>query len=181
MTSVVVLAEAGDRKFFDNLNDRISSTFSPITIWNGEAKSHGDTAGLLLCDSGSLRCIHMSPRIILFGGRGWHELPKADAEQTVVIVDSCDEAQLRQVSGWGLPAVTCGLGARDTITLSSMRGDSAVINLQRSITCFDGSVAEPQEFPIRLSAPTDHYLLMAVASIYILTGNADRLITQTDA
>lgn len=176
MTCVVVYADEKDKEFFDKLNEFICSAFTPLTIWKGDVTFYGDHATLLFCDHESIHCNNLSPKIIIFGGRGQYDLSQVNTEQTVVIVDSCDQERLAYVSSTRLPAVTCGLFAKDTITLSSMTGDSAVVNLQRSIPCFNGDVAEPQEIPVRLACPMDEYLLMAAASIYLLTGNSDRLI-----
>lgn len=175
MTCAVILAETQDKEFFDKLTDLTRSHFSPLCCWKGEISHHGDSSGLLITDYESFGHIDLSPKIIIYGGKGRYDLSQVTTKQTVVIVDSCASAQLGYVSSTKLPAITCGLFAKDTITLSSMTADSAVINLQRSIRCFSGEIAEPQEIPVRFMSAPDSYLLMAVAAIFILTGNSDRL------
>lgn len=178
MICVTVFAGAKNKEFFDALVAMTLPCFSPISVWRGEIKSHGKEPQLLITDDESFYRIDMLPQILVFGGKGQYDLAKAGNVQTVAIVDSCDHDQLAGVASTGLPAITCGLFAKDTITLSSMRGDGAVINLQRCITCFNGDVAEPQEIPVHFARPIDNYLLMAVASVFILSGKSDRLALQ---
>ena len=97
----------------------------------------------------------------------------------VAIVDCGNERLVDFVSSTKLPAITCGLSPKDTITLSSIEEDSAVVTLQRAVTCFDGTVAEPQEIPVRLSGITDNFSLMAASAVFILTGNIDQLMDGT--
>jgi len=48
-------------------------------------------------------------------------------------------------------AVTYGLCARDTVTMSSLSEDSMVISLQRNILTLGSGLAECQEIPVALS------------------------------
>jgi hypothetical protein len=173
---VVVVADAGDKNFFDKLTGLVCRCFTPLTIWKGAARAYGENATLLLCDHESLQSVGLLPKIIILRGNGGYGLSQVETEKTVVIVDSCDQAQLAYVSKAGLPAITCGLYGKDTVTMSSMTGERAVINLQRSITCFNGEIAEPQEIPVTMRSSLDQYLLMSAACIFILTGNSGRPI-----
>ena len=96
-------------------------------------------------------------------------------DSLLAVVDSSNEEVLLHVSRTKLPAVTCGLSPRDTLTLSSIGEQSAVVSLQRAIVCLDGAVCEPQEIPVLLRAPADCFVLMAVAAVFILSGNISRL------
>jgi len=178
---VVVFADAQDKGFFDRLVEMASNYIPLIQVWKGEVRAKGSPAGMLIADHESFTRIHLEPRIIIFGGKNHREIRHLAGENTVVIANSCDHEQIELISKTKLPAITCGLFAKDTITLSSIEPDSAVINLQRCVTCFNGSTAEPQEIPARLGRPVDSYLLMALAAIFILTGNADRLADSLSA
>lgn len=45
-----------------------------------------------------------------------------------------------------LPLISCGAGAKNTLTFSSIRPDGGMICLQRRLTTFSGRIAEPQEY-----------------------------------
>ena len=175
MTCIVVFADSHDKPFFDRLVDMTSDCIPLINVWKGEARATGDRSEILITDHESFKHIRIEPRIIIIGGKNYSEISRLAGENTVVIANSCDCEQIEYISETKLPAVTCGLCAKDTITLSSIERDRAVINLQRCVTCFNGSVAEPQEIPVRFGRSVDNYLLMAHAAIFILTGNAERL------
>ena len=176
MTCVIVFAEAQDKGFFDKLVEMAGGHIPLIHVWKGEVCAGEGCAAMIIADHESFKRIRLEPRIIVFGGKKHCDISRLAAENTIVIANSCDYEQIEYISKTKLPAITCGLFAKDTITLSSIERDSAVINLQRSVTCFNGETAEPQEIPVRFERPVDSYLLMAYAAILILTGNADRLI-----
>ena len=155
MTCVVVYADASDKDFFDKLCGMVSGRIPHIKMWKGEASPSGEPAEFIITDHESFGNFDAAPDNVVF------------------IADSQNHERLEYISGTKLPAITCGLFAKDSITLSSIESDSAVINLQRSITCFNGDIAEPQEIPVRFKGPMDSYLLMAAAAIFILTGNSD--------
>ena len=158
----IVVADSDDcEKFFDELSGALSGYF--------------DACELRLCGirdykpagNDSVIVVYNQPQPTLFSDQG--------TKTVVAIVDSGDELLLGHVSDTRLPAITCGLRSRDTITLSSMAKESAVIDLRRSISCLDGSTVEPQEIPLRGQQPRENFLLMATAAILILCGKVERL------
>ena len=175
MVNVIVTAGAHEREFFNRLADMVNVFIPLVRVWKNEIIATSDSAGMLIADHESFKSISPQPRIIVFGGKNNHDISHLMDERTVAVANSCMPEQLDYISAIKLPAITCGLYAKDTITLSSIEHDRAVINLQRSLTCFNGESAEPQEFPVCFDAPVDGYLLMAYGSILILTGNAKQL------
>ena len=176
MICVVVFADEQDKEFFDRLVDMTSESIPLIQVWKGEIFAGDESADMLIADHESFKSIRLEPRIIVFGGKNHYDISRLAGENTIVIANSCDHGQLEYISATKLPAITCGLFAKDTITLSSIERDGAVINLQRSVVCFNGETVEPQEIPVRFERPVNSYLLMAYAAIFILTGNCERLI-----
>ncbi len=86
-----------------------------------------------------------------------------------IAVVATDSPQVRKaVAGSGVPAITCGLSAKDTITLSSSTPDSLLISLQREITSFSGAPVEPVEIPLTLSCPRSPLLVLPVAAVLLL-------------
>jgi len=176
LISVVVVADAQYKDFFDKLADMAGTFISLVRVWKNEITIESDCSHLLIADHESFKSITPQSRIIVFGGKANHDILHLVNEHTVAVVNSCNTEQLEYISSIKLPAITCGLHAKDTITLSSIEHDRAVINLQRGLTCFTGESAEAQEFPVSFEAPVDSYLLMAYGAILILTGNADKLV-----
>lgn len=74
-----------------------------------------------------------------------------------------------------VPALTCGFSSKDTLTLSSLGNENAVISLGRRIKTLAGLSIEPIEIPVALSGEYDGYTLLACAAVLLLTGNLERL------
>ncbi len=66
--------------------------------------------------------------------------------------------------------ITCGINNKNTITISSLTTDSALITLQRSVIDINGNRLEPCEFKIRLSKPYAAFSIMAATAALILNG-----------
>ena len=75
----------------------------------------------------------------------------------------------------GIRAVTLGMSSKDTITLSSITPDSAVLCLQRAINDFSGNTLDPVEIPLSLSRRCDAFSILCAASIFLLSGQIDIL------
>ncbi len=83
-----------------------------------------------------------------------------------VVLGSDNSAALNFLAGSSIPAITCGLSGRDSLTLTSMTENSAVIALQRNLPRHDGSYTEPMELPINFAHTVDRYaLLCGVATL----------------
>ncbi|MCL2035204.1 MAG: hypothetical protein FWG94_10820 [Oscillospiraceae bacterium] len=175
MVSVIIAADSQEKKFFTALRNILSRNFKSIQCVEGCVDAKSEDAGLFITDAVGLDFIYSSAAIFVF--KDCTPIP-AGFETTggqVAIVDSGNNDAMKLVSSTKMPAVTCGLSPCDTLTLSSLSEDSAVIGLQRCITCFDGAVIEPQEIPVSLCAQVDSFTLLSAAAIFILTGNIKKL------
>lgn len=87
----------------------------------------------------------------------------------VAVTSSEAPAVLRMLERQGGPAVTCGMSASDTVTLSSIHENRAVVTLQRTLTTLAGRPVEPGDFPVRLASPISPYGLMAGLAALLLS------------
>lgn len=67
--------------------------------------------------------------------------------------------------------ITFGQLGKDTVTLSSVDRDEAVIDLQRQILTLSGNAIEPCEIVVKIREQLDNDFILAVASVLILTDN----------
>lgn len=175
MISVVIAANEQDKKFWNAILNILNRNFSAVHCLGRTMDARCENAQLVVSDTKSFDLIYSDMAVIIYKDAVKIPVLFEAPKQMVAVVDSCNKELPRLVSATNLPAVTCGLSPRDTITLSSINEDSAVIDVQRSITCFDGSVLEPQEIPVTLYSPIDSYTLMAAATIFILSGDTAKL------
>ena len=75
----------------------------------------------------------------------------------------------------GIRAITLGMSSKDTLTLSSITSDSAVLCLQRAISDLSGNTLDPVEIPLSLSRRYDAFSILCAAAIFILSGKIDIL------
>lgn len=176
LITVLVAADDSDQSFWDALTRLLCRHFAVVRTQGRVLALEQDIPSLLLCDTQSFDEINAQQVIVVFQEPRPLTTAFTGAGQVVAIVDSANQPLVEYVSSLQLPAITCGLSGKDSITLSSMDIDSAVIGIQRSIPCFDSSRVEPQELPVQLTAPVDSFPLMAVAAILILSGNAQKLL-----
>lgn len=66
--------------------------------------------------------------------------------------------------------ITCGLGIKNTVTLSSIECKKVVVCLQRTVTDFFGNEIEPGDFAIKISADFSPFSIMASFLILLLHG-----------
>lgn len=67
------------------------------------------------------------------------------------------------------PLISCGLHLRDTITLSSIENDRAVLSIQREFCSINGNIIEIGEHPLIYSGK-NHRALIASAALMLLCG-----------
>lgn len=95
--------------------------------------------------------------------------------RSVAVICSDNADGLAFAARHHLKTLTYGLSSRDTLTLSSVTPESAVVSLQRSIITLGGAVLEPAEFPVHLRNPDDRNGLLLCAAVLLLCGEEEML------
>ncbi|WRS28831.1 hypothetical protein U6B65_06820 [Oscillospiraceae bacterium MB08-C2-2] len=169
MITVAIAADHDDKKFGYTLNQIFSRYFAL-------QKEQGLSHSFVVKDFDSLCSGGEVPEALLIIYKNICTIKKEKIpSQALAVVDSTNRELVHFVSKTKLPAITCGMASMDTITLSSITEESAVINLQRTITCLDGQLVEPQEIPIKLHSAAGKYAIMAAAAALIASGCLDIL------
>lgn len=68
------------------------------------------------------------------------------------------------------PVISCGLGNKNTVTLSSLTDNSLLVTLQRNIKSMYGLSIEPADFKITLWKKYSPFSVMAGATILLING-----------
>ena len=128
-------------------------------------------ARFLLYETSRLDSIQAEQAILIFKSRQAVQNSTLSLSDGVIsILETENEAAARMLLHTGTTALTCGLTARDTLTLSSISDTTPVVTIQRAITAFDGRTLEPCEKRIALHAPLSGYELLSVCAVLLLTG-----------
>ena len=130
-------------------------------------------ARFLLCETSRLDSIQAEQAILIFKSRqAVSSSPLSLSDGVISILETGHEAAARMLLHTGATALTCGLTARDTLTLSSISDTAPVVTIQRAITTFDGHTLEPCEKRIALHTPLPDYALLSICALLLLTGHA---------
>ncbi len=87
------------------------------------------------------------------------------------IIGICEENNhkaLEIFKNSNISVITCGLGIKNTVTLSSLTSNSLLTALQRTITNHLKREIEPAEFKIRLSKSYSPFSVMASTAVLLL-------------
>ena len=71
-----------------------------------------------------------------------------------------------------LQVVTYGFSLKDSITLSSLEPQQAVLTLQRAIFCLNSQTLEQQEIPLKIPEGAEAGRVMAVSAALLLLGKS---------
>jgi hypothetical protein len=170
---MIVIAAGGENRRLRELL-RSAGALSMLCTDAAQASFCGDGPDLIFLSARTpLRISCENAALIARRGAG---LPTGiDCEKQVAVVDSADAAVREHLARRRLPAITCGLSGVDTLTLSSLTADSAMIALQRQITAFDGTETDPFELPVLFSQHIEPFDLLAAAAIFCLMGRRSPL------
>lgn len=86
------------------------------------------------------------------------------------IAEDNNKAALSNFKKSGNAVITCGINNKNTITISSLNHENALVTLQRSIIDLNGNIVDPAEYKITLSKQYTPFSIMACAITLILKG-----------
>lgn len=93
-----------------------------------------------------------------------------NSKKVTYIISSADKKSIEKMTNTRFPVITCGTSSKDTISLASIDGVSAVVSLQRKIKNLYGEVIEPMDIKIQLNTKTDVYHTLAACTVLLLCG-----------
>ena len=68
--------------------------------------------------------------------------------------------------------ISVGRGSKNTVTVSSLQGERAMVSLQRTIVSLDGEQVEPCEVALALKGEAALFETLASAAVLLLCGSA---------
>lgn len=135
----------------------------------GEGIERAILSGLAARGGMTEKCVHLShPALLVVSPRA--------AEKGLALPDACRTVLLPGDAGAppeGLraaSAVSYGLSARSSLTISSREGDKLWAALQRELVTVGGRVVERQEFPLTVPREAEELSALAVAGALLLLG-----------
>ncbi|MEG1869235.1 MAG: hypothetical protein RR205_00135 [Oscillospiraceae bacterium] len=174
MISVFHLTSSDKSNILSVLNNLLSSSYSTVSL-SSQKLCLNRSCDYLLCCSPIVKEISGNNTIIILDTVPENCKPINIDGNIVAAVSSYHVQAMLLASQSHFPTVTCGMGAGDTVTLSSSTCDSAVICLQRTIYTLSGDKLEPVEIPITLSGKLSHDEILLIAAVLFISGNSTLL------
>lgn len=182
MIPLVLLGSLSDRRVGQALKDLFSRRVSFLHICGSKLDLSGTVPDFLIYETDTLEQLPVPSGILICKetsrqpGISLCHVEEPEPFQTFLgILSSEDTAGAQLFSQMKLTTITCGLSGKDSLTLSSITSDSAVICLQRTIRSLSGQEIDPGEIPVTLTRPIDRYSLLAAVAVALLSQRRELL------
>lgn len=128
------------------------------------------TPRFLVCDCEAVPTVEGSGGILFFKNSFASEKPVVIPDGFLCAFEPQNQRAAALLREAGAAAVTCGMCAKDTLSISSLDYGEAALSLQRSISTVDGEVVEPREIAVRLRTPASPRQMLAVCMVLLMSG-----------
>lgn len=88
----------------------------------------------------------------------------------IAVIDSQNENVGKILKGTGVTAVSCGMSARDTLSISSISEGTAMISLQRTIKTLQNMIVEPRDIEVDFMQELSPFLLLSACAVLLFSG-----------
>lgn len=117
-----------------------------------------------LIEADALRTLN-APEAVLIAGED--AMLPAELNVLAAVVNADSGFDVRRLSG--TPVITCGMGGKNTVSVTSRTAEQMTLSLNRSVRTLRG-VCEPLELPLPLCAGAEDFSYMAAFAAAVLLG-----------
>ena len=114
--------------------------------------------------------LYLDKGILLFKGSCTGNSPLSLPDGFCCVLESDNHRAAALLQNSHFPVVTCGMGAKDTLSVASLDDGNAVLSLQRSVAALDGRILEPHDFRVSICTGTGPRQILAVSMTLLLSG-----------
>ncbi len=174
MVSVFILG-GGKQKWISSLQDILKKNFTAALIGEQAFFAPNERPDLIVLELENLYRI-TAPRSILLCKEPFQAPEGASLPPDAIgLLSSSNLSAATFLRRCGIRTMTLGMSSKDTLTLSSITSDSAVLCLQRAICDLSGNILDPVEIPLTLSHQYDAFSILCAAAIFLLSERIDSL------
>lgn len=176
MVPILVWGEDGDQRTAALLVRFLAKRYGVLHLGQEKLRRIGQgPVSFLVVESRSLQEFDLPGGVVVLKHGAQVENLCAIGRDTLVILDSSNEAALHALMKREAYVLTCGLRSKDTVTVSSRQEDDAVISLQREIVTFTGRKLEPMELVFRNCAGVETAQLLLLATLLFTLGLVEEM------
>ena len=171
MTTVVLCGKNGE-KISDEICKMLSSN-GIIRICDNIVTQNCNTPKFCIIECKNPKELQLSEAVIVVVGTIMYKNNITLKGKNIVgIVYSSDKAALQLFKDTNISVITCGMAEEDTISLSSIKDDSAIVSINRKIKSLKGKIIEPQEHKLNINAPLNDYSLLVATALVLSSGES---------
>ena len=149
----------------------LSKTLSGVWVNGHSVKSFdrpGKSPGLLI-ELDEPESLSVEKAILIFDSGA--ALDSLSLKGQFVAVTASENAEaIKLLKKKKIPAITCGMSSKDTVSLSSRGEGSACVCIQREIEALSGQRVEPREVAVKYEGELSEYSIMAATVTLMLCG-----------
>lgn len=182
MVPLVLLGSLSDKRAGQALKELFSQRVSFLHICGSRLDLCGTSPDFLIYETDTLEHFPVSSGILICkeplrqSGFSLCHVERPECYQNMIgILSSEDTAGAQLFQQMKLTTITCGLSGKDSLTLSSITNDSAVVCLQRTIRSLSGQEIDPGEIPVVIDRPIDRYSLLLTVAVALLSQRRELL------
>ena len=175
MIPIILYGEKNDTSISIRLCRVLQRNGGVLHICDGNITEYSiGTPNFLIYETDDIENFNSSSGILLFKTSQNSNTQKAALSDRIIsIVESDNVAALKMLKDNGSDTVTCGMSSKDTITLSSIGENIAVLSIQREMKAVDGTAIQPSEIQVKLSKHIEGYPLLSVCAVLLLTKKSE--------
>lgn len=170
MTDILLCGAAADTAIADALIPVLKSCGGLCHAGRNSVEDCSGPAAYFLYECTEVPKIGMTKGLLLLKNQLAETVPARVPAGFVCIIGSKNVPAADLLRGTGAAVVTCGTGAKDTLSLAGRDTAAASVSLQRSLLTLGGKLLEPHDFSIRLTRPRSPEQILAVSAVLLLTG-----------
>lgn len=171
LTDIILCGDPAEQSVTQALLTALS-LYGGVHFFSGEKISEGGAASdFLLGEYPYVPRIELSRGILLLKNslRPQRE-PVSLPEGFCCVLESRNRNAAELLQGTGAVVVSCGMGAKDTLSVAGLESTGAALSLQRNLVTQGGSVLEPHDFNVAFSEPRTPYQALLVSAVLLLAG-----------
>lgn len=133
-------------------------------------RTSGTSPNFIVYDTDKITKIDATDTILIFKRSFDADFSVSLSAKCTAILEQENIAAKTVLMNHPATAIFCGMSSKDSITLASNDIQSAVVSIQRHISCLSGDLIEVGDIPVSLTIAEDQYTILAVTCVLLLCG-----------
>ncbi len=156
----------------ENIKDsiiRAGSSYGKIQLYNGKVLNFNQAPDFNIYESEQIPKTSGTKGILIFKNNFKNILDFVNINNFIPVVDTYNTEAVNILKRANIATISCGMSAKDTLSISSLDYSSALVSLQRNIKTLYDNIIEPHDFVVELKKETLPYPLLASCAMLLLS------------